>query len=71
MKKQHSEQLHRQTTLSGTPETYMVSSTDSTGVQPEAKCAVSHLQIKYLRRLHGLSEAQAHMMAILIWGGLQ
>ena len=29
------------------------------------------LQIMYLRRLHGLTEAQAQMMAILIWGGLQ
>ncbi len=31
----------------------------------------NHFQIMYLRRLHGLTEAQAQMMAILIWGGLQ
>jgi hypothetical protein len=31
----------------------------------------NRLRIMYLRRLHGLTEAQAHMMAVLIWGGLQ
>ena len=29
------------------------------------------LQILYLRRLHGLTEAQAHAVAALIWGALQ
>ena len=40
-------------------------------VEMESKSHKDHLQIMYLRRLHGLSDAQAHMMAILIWGGLQ
>lgn len=26
------------------------------------------LQIRYLRRLHGLTEAQAHALAVLVWG---
>lgn len=29
------------------------------------------LQILYLRRLHGLTEAQAQALAALIWGALQ
>lgn len=28
------------------------------------------LQILYLRRLHGLTEAQAQVLAALIWGAL-
>ena len=71
MKKQHSEQLQSQTTLSGTPEKHIVSPADNTDDRSDAGCAMSRLQIMYLRRLHGLTEAQAHMMAILIWGGLQ
>ena len=26
------------------------------------------LQVLYLRRLHGLTEAQAHAVAALVWG---
>jgi hypothetical protein len=40
-------------------------------VEIEAEKHKDHLQIMYLRRLHGLTEAQAQMMAVLIWGGLQ
>ncbi len=29
---------------------------------------MTRLQMLYLRRLHGLSEAQAHALAVLIWG---
>jgi hypothetical protein len=29
---------------------------------------MTRLQILYLRRLHGLSEAQAHALAAIIWG---
>lgn len=29
---------------------------------------MNRLQILYLRRLHGLTEAQAHALAVLIWG---
>lgn len=29
---------------------------------------MTRLQILYLRRLHGLTEAQAQAFAILIWG---
>lgn len=29
---------------------------------------MNDLQILYLRRLHGLTEAQAHALAVLIWG---
>jgi hypothetical protein len=29
---------------------------------------MSRLQILYLRRLHGLTEAQANALAVLIWG---
>lgn len=29
------------------------------------------LRILHLRRLHGLTEAQAHALAVLIWGGWQ
>lgn len=29
---------------------------------------MTRLQIMYLRRLHGLTEAQAHAIAVLIWG---
>jgi hypothetical protein len=29
---------------------------------------MNRLQILYLRRLHGLTEAQAHALAALIWG---
>ena len=32
---------------------------------------MTRLQILYLRRLHGLTEAQAHAVAALIWGALQ
>jgi hypothetical protein len=32
---------------------------------------MTHLQIRALRRLHGLTEAQANALACLIWGGLQ
>ncbi|MEW9922090.1 hypothetical protein AB2B41_20990 [Marimonas sp. MJW-29] len=31
-------------------------------------CRVNKLQILYLHRLHGLTEAQAHGLAVLIWG---
>lgn len=31
---------------------------------------MTRLQILYLRRCHGLSEAQAQMLAELIWGAL-
>ena len=27
------------------------------------------LQIRFLMRAHGLTEAQAHALAVLIWGG--
>ncbi|QFT60466.1 hypothetical protein FIU94_16675 [Sulfitobacter sp. THAF37] len=30
----------------------------------------NRLQIHYLRRLHGVTEAQAHVLAALIWGAL-
>ena len=40
-------------------------------VEIEAERHKDRLQMMYLRRLHGLTEAQAHMMAILIWGGMQ
>jgi len=30
---------------------------------------MSKLQILYLRRLHGLTEAQAQAVAALVWGG--
>lgn len=29
---------------------------------------ISRMQILYLRRLHGLTEAQAQAIAVLIWG---
>jgi hypothetical protein len=29
---------------------------------------MNKLQILYLRRLHGLTEAQAHAVAALVWG---
>lgn len=29
---------------------------------------MTRLQVLYLRRLHGLSEAQAHALAAIIWG---
>jgi hypothetical protein len=29
---------------------------------------MNRLQTLYLRRLHGLSEAQANALAVLIWG---
>lgn len=29
---------------------------------------MTRLQISYLRRLHDLTEAQAHAIAVLIWG---
>lgn len=29
---------------------------------------MNRLQILYLRHLHGLTEAQAHALAALIWG---
>jgi hypothetical protein len=32
---------------------------------------MTRLQILYLRRLHGLTEAQAHALAALIWGAGQ
>ncbi len=32
---------------------------------------MSRLQILYLRRLHGLTEAQANALAALIWGAGQ
>lgn len=32
---------------------------------------MTRLQILYLRRLHGLTEAQAQAIAALIWGGTQ
>lgn len=32
---------------------------------------MTRLQILYLRRLHGLTEAQAEAIAALIWGGTQ
>ena len=31
---------------------------------------MTRLQILYLRRLHGLTEAQAQALAALIWGAL-
>jgi len=31
---------------------------------------MNRLQILYLRRLHGLTEAQAQVVASLIWGGM-
>jgi hypothetical protein len=31
---------------------------------------LNRLQIRYLRRLHGVTEAQAHALAVLIWGAL-
>lgn len=31
---------------------------------------MSRLQILYLRRLHGLTETQAQVLAVLIWGAL-
>mgnify|MGYP001051206461 FL=1 len=30
---------------------------------------MNRLQILYLRRLHGLTEAQAQALAALVWGG--
>jgi hypothetical protein len=30
---------------------------------------MNRLQILYLRRLHGLTEAQAQALATLVWGG--
>jgi hypothetical protein len=32
---------------------------------------MNRLQILYLRRLHGLTEAQAQAIAALIWGACQ
>lgn len=32
---------------------------------------MNKMQILYLRRLHGLTEAQAHALAVLIWGAGQ
>lgn len=32
---------------------------------------MTRLRIIYLRRLHGLAEAQAHALAALIWGAGQ
>ena len=32
---------------------------------------MTRLQILYLRRLHGLTESQAHALAALIWGAGQ
>lgn len=32
---------------------------------------MTRLQILYLRRLHGLTEAQANALAALVWGALQ
>jgi hypothetical protein len=29
---------------------------------------MTRLQFRYLRRLHGLTEAQAHAIAALVWG---
>lgn len=29
---------------------------------------MTRLRILYLRRLHGLTQAQAHALAVLIWG---
>jgi hypothetical protein len=29
---------------------------------------MNRLQILYLRRFHGLTEAQAHAVAVLVWG---
>lgn len=29
---------------------------------------MTRLQVLYLRRSHGLTEAQAHALAVLIWG---
>jgi hypothetical protein len=31
---------------------------------------MTRLQILYLRRLHGLTESQAMMLAALIWGAM-
>lgn len=31
---------------------------------------MTHLQLLYLRRLHGLTEAQAQAIAALIWGAV-
>jgi hypothetical protein len=32
---------------------------------------MTRLQVLYLRRLHGLTEAQAQALAALVWGGGQ
>lgn len=56
--------ISKKPTLSGNPVV-------RPAVEMDAKKHKHRLQIMYLRRLHGLTEAQAHMMAILIWGGLQ
>jgi len=32
---------------------------------------MNRLQIHYLRRMHGLTEAQASALAALVWGALQ
>ena len=31
---------------------------------------MTRLQVVYLRRLHGLTEAQAHALATLVWGAM-
>ena len=31
---------------------------------------MTRLQMLYLRRLHGMTEAQAHALAVLIWGAV-
>jgi len=38
------------------------------GQGAQGGAAMTRLQTLYLRRLHGLSEAQAHALAVLIWG---
>jgi hypothetical protein len=32
---------------------------------------MNRLQIRFLMRVHGLTEAQANALAILIWGAMQ
>lgn len=32
---------------------------------------MNRLQISFLMRVHGLTEAQAHALAVLVWGAAQ
>jgi hypothetical protein len=53
------------------PEQDLITPSNGVHAQPEKVCHISRMQTLYLRRLHGLTEAQANALAALIWGASQ